>query len=138
MAEVEQRPWDPDESIVRLINGRFLSHHPLAVGPDAFAPSSQDEDGLSVFRLKQATAEQCLRAVPEAKRHLYWVATIQVKELFNLGLSLVESPIPEVPGHFVIPELGKSACREKKADTREIQRKLGKLAAQALVRVIPP
>ncbi len=91
---------------MRLIHRNYFSADlPLPVHIEAFRPTNADVDGLSVFHANEATPEQALAVVAPEKRQAYFVATIKVIELNNIGLTIRSSPIDEAPGHYVIPEI---------------------------------
>jgi hypothetical protein len=121
-------------SVFRLIHKNFYKAGlPLPVQPEAFRPTNNDGDGLSVFLDGQATPEQALLAVPPEKRDLYYVARIPVRELQQLGLTLRDSPIGEAPGHAVIPEMNTQAYQQNKVAGKERQKKLAEVASANII-----
>jgi hypothetical protein len=81
----------------------------------AFRPHPKnDADGLSFFRESLIDA----KSVAESARNpaeYYVVARLSVAELNRLGLTVVESEIPDLPGHCHIPELAASIYHQDKA-----------------------
>lgn len=110
----------------------------MPVQPEAFRPTNHDDDGLSVFFDGEATPEQALLVVPAEKRHLYHVAHIPIRELQQLGLSVRASPLDEVPGHAVIPEMNNQDYQQNKVAGKERQKKLAEIASANIVRHPPP
>jgi hypothetical protein len=126
-------------AVLRLIHKNFYKAGlDLPIQPEAFRPTNNDGDGLSVFLDTEATPEQALAVVPPEKRHLYHVASIPIQELQQLGLSLQPSPIDEAPGHFVIPEMNTEAYHRDKLAGKQWQKKLAEIASAHIVHYPPP
>lgn len=125
-------------SVLRLIHKNYYKATlPLSVQPEAFRPTDNDTDGVSVFLEGEgegkATPEQALLAVPPEKRALYYVARIPVVELLQLGLSLRSAPISTAPGHFVVPEMSVHAYHQNKIASKERQKRLAEIASANIV-----
>jgi hypothetical protein len=96
----------------------------------AFKPTTDDEDGLSVYRERfvNPAAVAAAGRTPGA----YYVVRVPMSALRQLNLTVV--PVPaDLPGHAVIPELNRKRYETDKASLKRIQLELAKLAAQALV-----
>jgi hypothetical protein len=133
----ERDPVSPDEVVVRLIWADFYKPNAAAIIRDrAFLPRTDEEAGISVFRLACLQEPQDALAVmaPE-KRGRYGLALIAVAELAALGLSVEPARIDKVPGHAVIPELNSNLAASDSKRCSELQSCLAKLAAMNL---IPP
>src|SRR3954465_15675137 len=99
-------PVDDDEYVLRLIHPVYYKASlPLPIQPEAFRPTARDTTGLSVFRLRFATPQDALLVVVEAKRPLYYVSRLSVRDLLRLGLRVTPDPIAVAPGHALMPEL---------------------------------
>jgi len=121
-------------SVLRLIHKNFYKASlPMSVQPEAFRPTANDDDGLSVFMEAEATPEQALQAVPEEKRPLYYVARIPIQELHQLGVSLRPVPIDEAPGHAVIPEMTTQSYAQNKIASKERQKRLAEIASANII-----
>jgi hypothetical protein len=129
-----------DGSVLRRIHKNFYKEGlELPIQLEAFRPTKDDLDGLSVFLAAEATPEQTLAVVPPAKRPLYYVASIPIQDLRQLGLTLLPHPIEEAPGHAVIPEMNLETYNRDKAAGKELQKKLAEIASRNIVlRPAPP
>jgi hypothetical protein len=106
----ETDPIAADEWLLRLvIRDRFTARVPT-ISQNTFEPRVKgrepDTNGLSFFRRDCLNdPADALLAMPEEKRPHYGIVQVPVSMLAGLGLSVTNDPIPEVPGHVVIPEL---------------------------------
>src|SRR5688500_7888188 len=112
-------PVAPEEWLIRLVwEDRFTARVPV-ISPNAFEPREgrhPDTDGLSFYRrdcLNDPT--DVLAAVAEDKRSRYGLVLLPVSLLSELGLTVRISPVPEVSGHVVVPELNLDAYKADKA-----------------------
>jgi hypothetical protein len=79
-------------ALLRLIhNCYFKAGLLLPIQPEAFRPTDDDNDGLSVYIEGEATPEQALLGVAADKRNRYYIARIPVHALQQLGLSVQAS-----------------------------------------------
>ncbi len=64
----------------------------------------------------------------------YYVVRLRAAEVTALGLSIVPDPRDDqLPGHALIPELSFQAMTKDKNKSKELQRKLAKLAGDGIV-----
>ena len=56
-----------------------------------------------------------------------------MQALLDLGLTVVDEPVDELPGHAVIPELRVDAYDRNKLQLRDVLVELARLASQAIV-----
>lgn len=123
--------------MVRLVWGDYYkSDLPLPVQPAAFEPRKTETDGISVFRLACLNApEDALAVIAAEKRARYAIALVPVSEIQALGMSVQPAPIPELPGHAVLPELNVLNAKADKVRWRTVQKQLAAVASR---NVIPP
>jgi len=133
----ETDPVSADEMLVRLVWGSFYKPAEApCVRPMAFAPRPNETDGISVFRLSCLTsAEQALDVIATEKQPGYGITLIPVAELLRIGMSVIPTPIPAVPGHAVIPELNADRCRVDKLWCDGIRKRLAVLASARMIRI---
>lgn len=125
---------DADEYVYRRFPQIYYKGSlPVPVQTEAFRPTDQDEDGISVVRARFATPQQALLPVAPAKRTSYYVVRLAVQDLLQLGLTVDPAPDASVPGHAIIPELSKPAYDADKPKCKQIQGSLAKLACQGIV-----
>ena len=133
-------PVDPGEFVLRRIhmNHYFPTQNP-PITVEAFRPSSEDDNGLSVYREGfNPDPQQVLQYVEAAKRDRYYVVRIAVRDILAMGLTVVADHVPGEPGHALIPEIALPVYTGKrKAELRPAQLELARLAADAIV-VSPP
>lgn len=139
--KLETDPIGDEEWLLRLVwEDRFVARQP-PISPNAFEPRAgrhPDTDGLSLFR------EACvhdptdiLAVVAVDKQDRYGIVRIPVKLLTELGLTVNPSPISEVSGHVVVPELNITAYRENAAAYMPIKAHLAEIASNNIVRQPP-
>src|SRR5213594_162251 len=79
-----------EETVLRRIHHRFYdAGQPIAIQPEAFRPTTRDEDGLSVFRERFTSPALVIAAIEEGKRHQYYIARLTVRDLVDLDLTVV-------------------------------------------------
>jgi hypothetical protein len=122
-----------DEFILRRIHKNHVHPGPPPqVSYPAFRPTPDDTTGLSVYREKHVSAAEVVAA--GRKPGEYYVARLAVRDLLQLGLSIVPDEQPAGPqGHALIPELSLDACRRDKTGTRAVQVRLAELASRQIV-----
>jgi len=94
-----------DELVYRRVPHRdeFLSG-PRRASPLAFRPHPEsDRDGLSFFRKKYATALETVADRGPGKPT--FLAPLLVLDIRGIGLEILPAPLPENPGHCVVPGL---------------------------------
>lgn len=135
--KLETEVISSDELVLRCIWGQYyIPALPLPVRDRAFAPRSDESNGISVFRLSCVyVAEDVLTVFAESKRDSYGIAILSVADLAALGLSVALSPIANVKGHAVIPELNADRCRVDKLWCDGIRKRLAVLASARMIRV---
>lgn len=125
-------PVERDEFVLRRIAGAHLLNGET-VKPEAFRPSKQDTDGLSVYRAQFATIDDVLSGVAdEVRRKTYGIARLSVADLQDLGLSVRPDPT-NIPGHALIVELNTTAYESDKLRWKAIQARLAELATRDLL-----
>src|SRR5437879_4314924 len=131
----EHEPVAETEFVYRRIHPNF--YNPalrVAVLPEAFRPSRNDTTGLSVLRERFAQPQDTLANRDPAKVRGYYVARLSVRELRNLGLTVLPDPVASgPPGHAIIPELSWQAYDAEKKRLKQVQFDLAKLASADLV-----
>ena len=134
----ETDPVSADEMLVRLVWGSFYKPAEApCVRPMAFAPRPNETDGISVFRLSCLTsAEQALDVIATEKQPGYGITLIPVAELLRIGMSVIPTPIPAVPGHAVIPELNSDRLKAERKTCQDLQMAIAVLASADVLR--PP
>jgi hypothetical protein len=117
----------PDEFVLRRVHKNELrQNHPKPFRRSAFAPNKNDTDGLSFYRETETSAQ----AVKESARKPadeYVVIRIQVRQLNDVGLTVVTTDDPSGPfGHCVTPELNWVTYNDRSQKQRwtELQLKL--------------
>jgi hypothetical protein len=137
----ETDPIADDEWLLRLVwEDRFVARQP-PISPNAFEPrggKNPDTDGLSLFR--EACVDnpaEILAVVAENKRDRYGIVKIPVSMLAGLRLTVRPSPIPQVPGHVVLPELNITAYQADRPAFTPIKAKLAATASENIVRRPP-
>jgi hypothetical protein len=131
----EHDPVSEQESIYRRIAPLYFDAN-LSVGIQlqAFRPTSNDTNGLSVLRSAFARPEDTLASLDPDKSKGYYVARLYVRDLHSLGLTVVPDPLPSgPPGHALIPELNVAAYRAHKVRWKQILIELARLASADIV-----
>lgn len=131
----ENAPVEDSEFVYRRIHPRFCNPNlALPVQRDAFRPTEEDATGLSVVRAHFARPVDTLAILEEARAKAYYVARLAVRDLRNLGLTVVAEPVPGgPPGHAVIPELSWQAYQAQKQHWKPLLVELAKLASADIV-----
>jgi hypothetical protein len=135
----ETDPITDDEWLIRLVHFDKFTGKVPPVSPNAFEPRVKgdhpDATGLSLFRKDcLADPEQVLAVVSADKRPLKGLVLIPVPLLAELGLTVRPDPIPDVPGHVVIPELNSAAYAADKARFTPTKVRLAEAAGQNILR----
>jgi hypothetical protein len=122
-----------DEFVLRRIHRNHCSRDlPRIIHFATFRPSREDTRGLSVFREQYVSAAQV--AASGRKPGEYFVARLSVKELSELGLTVVpDADASGLPGHAVIPELACAEYEQDKPRLKDVLLELSRLASQAIV-----
>jgi hypothetical protein len=131
----EREPVEDNESVYRRIHGSFFDPSvPVPIRRGAFRPNPTDTTGLSVFRARFLQPASILANIDPAKATSYYVARLSVRDLRNLGLTVVPEPaVDGPPGHAVIPELSLPAYEADKQRLKQILFELAKLASADIV-----
>ena len=131
----ENEPVDEREFIYRRIAPLYYDAGlTISVQREAFRPTANDSTGLSVLRALFARPEDTLGNLDPQKAKEYYVARLAVRELRNLGLTVVPDPMPTgPPGHAVIPEMTHASYRGRKQHWQSICVELAKLASTDIV-----
>ena len=133
--KTESEPVTGDEILLRLIWETYVRpEDELSIRPNGFGPKPNERDGISVFRMACLnSADEVMAVIAPVKRARYAIVAIPASAVFALGMTVVPDPIPDVPGHAVIPELN---CGS--ADTISTADRLLALAELASTVVIRP
>ncbi|MGL4550546.1 MAG: hypothetical protein ACRC33_05115 [Gemmataceae bacterium] len=134
----ESDPITDDEWLLRLVwDDRFVARQP-PISLNAFEPRDgkhPDKDGLSLFREACVNDPTDILAVVAAdKRDRYGIVKVPVSLLAGLRLTARSSPIPEVPGHVVLPELNITAYKADAGSFLPIKAGLAQAASENIVR----
>jgi hypothetical protein len=101
---------------------------------DAFRPNPNDTTGLSVFRADFVQPPDTLANLDPAKAKTYYVVRLAVRDLRQLGLTVVPEPVSGgPPGHAVIPDLSWSAYQAQRSHCKSILVELARLASADIV-----
>ena len=116
----------------------YDSSLPLPVMPVAFQPDRErDVDGLSFFR-EDFVSPIRLAAANENARGCC-VTRLRVKDLHDLGLSVLPTPHPdEQAGHVIVPEMSYGTYKNSKKQVKDIQDKLARKASAAIAHFKSP
>jgi hypothetical protein len=128
----ETDPVADDEQVYRRIHIQyFRSDSAISVQRGAFHPTEADDTGISIYRASFVSPGEL---IPADKATLYYVARLPVRELRNLGLSVVAEPMPDgPPGHALIPELARASYVANKRQWAPILVQLAALASVDIV-----
>ncbi|MDW8224283.1 MAG: hypothetical protein RMJ82_15180, partial [Gemmatales bacterium] len=132
----EQEPISRDEWLLRRVHVQYFRPGRFTViSPNAFEPRlrgrAPDTNGISLFRAAcLPSPEELLNAITPDKRKDYGVVRISVEFIKSLGLSVVSLPVPDLPGHVVIPELNASAYAADKSRFTPMKMRLAEAASQ--------
>jgi hypothetical protein len=131
----ERDPVDDAEFVYRRIHRAFLDPKiQILVQFPAFRPNQNDTTGISVFRADFIQAVDTLAEIDAAKAKDYAVARLAVRDLRNLGLTVVPDPIPGGPhGHALIPELRLAAYQARKQHFKLVLIEMARLASADIV-----
>jgi len=132
MTDESQSIVPPDESVLRRIHRNYYRADALRpINMAAFRPNREnDADGLSFFRESLIDAKSVAESARKPAED-YVVARLSVAHLNRLGLTVIESEIPDLPGHCHIPELAASIYYQDKASKNRCKAILEKLTAHA-------
>jgi hypothetical protein len=95
----EHDPVDDGEFVYRRVHRVFIvSGVPILIQFPAFRPTPNDSTGLSVFRSRflPQPEDTLANVAPDKVTHCY-VARLAVRDLRNLGLTVVPEPDPRRP-----------------------------------------
>jgi len=135
----ESDPLSPDEMLIRLVyRDRFTNRVPI-ISPGSFEPrvkgNHPDTDGISLFRQDCLNdPEDALGVIAPDKRPATGIVLVPVGLLGTLNLTAVAKPIPQVPGHVVIPELNSTDYATRPSDFTHIKLALAEAASHNIVR----
>jgi hypothetical protein len=94
----EHDPVDDGEFVFRRIHRTFFDPRvQIPIQFPAFRPNPNDTTGLSVFRARFVQPADTLASLDPAKAKDYYVARLAVRDLRNLGLTVVPEPAPRRP-----------------------------------------
>ncbi|MCW9023634.1 MAG: hypothetical protein OQK73_03025 [Gammaproteobacteria bacterium] len=130
----QSEPISADEYILRRIPNikNYIDLTlPIPVQRGALGPSSNDDDGLSVYREEFISAEDLANAGTNMSG--YFVVRFRAQDLISLGLNLIPDPLPPLPGHSLIPELSRGSKKANRNFYKEVTLELAKLASQDIV-----
>jgi hypothetical protein len=135
----EEEPITDDEWLLRRVHRDKFRTDTAPLDPNAFRPTTSgnciDVTGISLFREAcQQSADDILRLMTPAKRADYGIVKVRVSDLKKLNLSVVRDPVPEIPGHVVIPELNALEYEKCKIKYTPIKRQLAEFANENVVR----
>jgi hypothetical protein len=110
-----------------------LSQDVWKIDPYAFEPRKSDVDGISLFREDFTTREKLSRASKyPAGVH---VVRIAAQQLFDLSVDIETKPIPDQPGHVVLPALRyvekAQLSRDQRRARADLTQKLAYAASEA-------
>lgn len=87
---------------------------PQPLAQDAFKPSSEDTDGISLVRKNHTTSPtDALASTKPENRHKYHVVELPVTLFSTLGLTVIATPNDECIGHASVDELNITAYKGK-------------------------
>lgn len=131
----ESAPVSPDEFILRRIPNlqNYINLElAMSVTRAAFGPSSDDIDGLSVYREEFVSARQVAEAGNNPAG--YYVVRLQAQDILNLGVQLIQDPkVGQLPGHTLIPELSKDGKKAERKRYKEVTQKLAVLGSGEII-----
>ena len=116
-----ESPVDLEKYVLRRLSvapNTFNADSNPRIQPGAFRPSSQDQDGLSVFRASTITPEELVGRARSASAQ-YYVVRLQINRLKDLGFELVEDPQDGLPGHMLIPEINTNEYEGKDSSIKQ-------------------
>jgi hypothetical protein len=127
----------------RVHRNFFTPDQPFALfARDAFKPTRDDTDGLSLQRERELTEAGMGSAAMSAagrKPGEYFIIRLQAKVYLDLGLRIVpDQSEGDLPGHVVIPELSLDAYNGNKVAMKDVQEQLIRLASAAEAIVLRP
>lgn len=111
-----------EDILRRIVNGKetFNLNNNPPITRGNFSPTKNDIDGLSVSRSEFSSPE--LIALTGTNSKGYYVSSLGVTNISNLGLSVMPDPIKTEPiGHALIPELKLSEYKRRKANPTQRQ-----------------
>ncbi|MCS7167271.1 MAG: hypothetical protein RMI91_11630 [Gemmatales bacterium] len=132
----EHEPISGDEWLLRRVHRQYFRPGQfMVISPNAFEPRvrgrAPDTDGISLFRAAcLSRPEEVLSPITPNKRKDYGVVRISVRFIKSLGLNVVSRPVPDLPGHVVIPELNAYDYAANKSRFTPIKMRLAEEASQ--------
>ncbi len=145
MSKDSKAPVSTDEEVLRRIPRVYYnSSFSTPVQVNAFRPTDQDIDGISVFRQACGATPEALVASGRSASG-YVVAILKVQEILDIKVdgirpTVVATPKSDdtVPGHASIPELSIQLKTSNKAVCLKLQQQLAFLACKSVIEVPPP
>lgn len=122
-------PIEDDEFLLRRVLREYVDTN-LAqpVQREGFRPTKDDVDGISVFR-ERFVAPSVVATAGRRGPTGYYVVRLRARDIRALGLSVRPNVMDnQLPGHSLIPEINHPASRNDSETSKELQRKLAKLA----------
>lgn len=130
-----------EERVLRRVPAVYCDEKlPQPIQRLAFRPGPADTDGISVFRASLISPDEMLSVIAdEKKRRRFYVVRLQVRDIRQLGLSVVPTPdvVHHLPGHASIPEMNIRDYHSNEggnyAQCGDWQQQLARLAARDIV-----
>lgn len=133
MVKEQNDALSPDEYVLRRIPRDWcnpsLDEPVQRVG---FQPNKRDNNGISMFREFFVSPAQVANAGGKGPTG-YYVVRLRAADVIAVGLHIVPDPQDDQPpGHALIPELSFQAMKKDKEKSKELQRRLAKLAGNGI------
>ena len=124
-----------DELLLRAVpNVRDYYDPDRPKGPftrQAFSPTQNDVDGLSVYREAFVSPSELAHWMP--RKGDYYVVGMPSIVFVDQGLTIVPSPRDGPKGHCTIPELSHEKVKQNRRWAKELGQRLAKQAESAIV-----
>lgn len=130
-------PLHPDEIVYRRIPRNCLPRpkHESIPAWVAFRPNDDDLTGLSLSREEHESIEQAAQGMPGKRYH---VARMRVRDLNEVGLSVIADEPETNPGHAIIPELSLGAYRANRKKCKALANLIVSSIAEIVLVALDP
>lgn len=131
----ETEPIAEDEWLIRLVwEDRVTDGVPI-ISPNTFEPRKNETEGISFYRRACLNDPvDALIPLAEEKRARYAIVQLPVSLFTTLGLNVRPDPIPDMPGHVVVPEINITEYRADKKRFIPIKLRLAEVASENIIR----
>ena len=111
---------EPVEDTELLYRRVSKVYYESGLSPEAFRPTDQDVDGISLSREKYHSLEEAARGRPGKT---YYVAVFRAGDLREAGIEIAPDPQPDITGHVLLTNMDYENRKSKEGLERKMAMK---------------